>query len=140
MTDLCETWDVDQTQVLATGVRFFNQYKKLTNQTKSQEQTILSLQVKYMLSSSEPEKIQFTRSDSDSPTLFISFMPKFAADLKTQEKGLIFVGNTFVMGLIGNSSSGELVDKLEALCKKMSKKQVKVAKKTDVKFDFKIKG
>lgn len=44
------------------------------------------------------------------------------------------------MGLIGNKDCDELVTKLEALCKEMSSKQVKVNKKADVKFDFKIKG
>ena len=30
MNQLCDTWGVDQTQVLPTAVRFFNDYKKLS--------------------------------------------------------------------------------------------------------------
>ena len=38
MNSLCETWGVDQTQILPTANRFFNEYKKLTSVTKKQDQ------------------------------------------------------------------------------------------------------
>ena len=34
MNQLCETWGVDQTQILQSADRFFNGYKKLTAETK----------------------------------------------------------------------------------------------------------
>ena len=68
-------------------------------------------------------------------------MPAFAKDLKEKNKGVIFFGDSFVIGLIGNKSSDALVEALEKACKEMSKnKAVKTNKKADVKFDFKIKG
>lgn len=38
MNQLCDTWGVDQSQILPTANRFFNEYKKLSNVTKNQDQ------------------------------------------------------------------------------------------------------
>lgn len=43
MNQLCDTWGVDQTQILPTAIRFFNEYKKLSTVTKKQDQQILNL-------------------------------------------------------------------------------------------------
>ena len=37
MNTLCETWGVDQSQIEQTASRFFNEYKKLSAQTKKQD-------------------------------------------------------------------------------------------------------
>jgi len=51
MNSLCDTWGVDNTQILPTAIRFFNEYKKLSTVTKKQDQQILNLQVKLVLNS-----------------------------------------------------------------------------------------
>ncbi len=43
LNDLCDTWGVDQTQIISTATRFFNDYKKLTNVNKKQDLQILQL-------------------------------------------------------------------------------------------------
>mmetsp|Transcript_3506 Transcript_3506/g.5264 ORF Transcript_3506/g.5264 Transcript_3506/m.5264 type:complete len:262 (-) Transcript_3506:30-815(-) len=139
MNSLCDTWGVDQTQILPTANRFFNEYKKLSTVTKKQDQQILNLQVKFVLSSQD-DKFFYVKSDQESPTLYFSFLPQFAQQLKETGKGIVFVGSNFVLGLVGDSEHGALVDDIEAVCKEMSSKPVKALKKADVKFDFKIKG
>lgn len=67
-------------------------------------------------------------------------MPQFAAKLKEQNKGIIFLGSNFVLGLVGNNTSGDMVKEVEEICKKHSSKPVKSNIKDNVKFDFKIKG
>ena len=42
--------------------------------------------------------------------------------------------------MIGTDKCADMVKELEACCKEMSSKPVKMTKKDDVKFDFKIKG
>jgi len=42
--------------------------------------------------------------------------------------------------MIGDTTQDALVTEIEAYCKEASKKPVKLNKKADVKFDFKIKG
>ena len=140
MNSLCDTWGVDQTQILPTATRFFNEYKRLSTVTKKQDQQILNLQVQFVLNKQGDEKIFFTKSDQESPTLYFSFLPQFAHKLKETEKGLIFVGGNYILGLIGTNKVEELVKDLEAVCKEVSSKPVKMTKKNDVKFDFKIKG
>ena len=79
-------------------------------------------------------------SKQESPTIYFSFLPQYAHKLKDTGKGLIFCGDNFVLGLIGFKDCEELVKQIEAACKEMSSKPVKMNKKNDVKFDFKIKG
>jgi hypothetical protein len=140
MNSLCETWGVDQTQILPTAIRFFNEYKKLSSVTKKQDQQILNLQVKFVINAGGDVKNYFVKSEQETPTLYFSFLPQFAHTLKEQEKGVIFVGGGYVLGLLGTDKCDDLVNELEACCKEMSSKPVKMTKKGDVKFDFKIKG
>jgi hypothetical protein len=61
--------------------------------------------------------------------------------LKELNRGIIFFSDSFVIGLVGNNTTGDVVKEIEAACKEMSKKKpVKLNQKADVKFDFKIKG
>jgi len=60
--------------------------------------------------------------------------------MKEKNKGVIYFSDNFVVGMIGNSDSGDLVTNLETCCKGMSSKPVKSNIKKEVKFDFKIKG
>jgi len=80
------------------------------------------------------------KSEQESPTLYFSFLPQFAAKLKETGKGIIFLGDNFVLGLLGADGQDELTGELEKVCKESSSKPVKMNKKKDVKFDFKIKG
>lgn len=53
---------------------------------------------------------------------------------------MIFLGETFAWGFFGKPEAFDLTD-LENLCKEMStKKEVKIVKKNEVKFDYKEKG
>jgi len=60
------------------------------------------------------------KSEQDSPTLYFSFLPQFAAKLKELNRGIIFYSDSFVIGLVGNNTSGEVVKEIEAACKEMS--------------------
>ena len=91
-----------------------------------------------MINSQEDFKLYYSISKQEAPTLYFSFLPEFAHTFKEQGKGLLFVGQNFIIGLIGNKDHDELVTKLEAACKEMSSKPVKTTKKADV--SFKVKG
>jgi len=93
-----------------------------------------------VLNTNEEAKLYRVKSEQDSPTLYFSFLPQFAAKLKEQTKGIVFYSNNFILGLIGNNTSTAMIKELEEACKSMSSKPVKAATKSDVKFDYKIKG
>ena len=82
----------------------------------------------------------YVKSEQDSPTLYFSFLPQFAKELKELEKGIVFIGKNFILGLLGTTEKKDLVDQLEEIAKKTSSKPVKAMRKDNVKFDFKIKG
>lgn len=139
MNALCETWGVDQSQIEPTAIRFFNEFKRLSNETQKQAQQILDLQVKLALGSQD-QKFFYAKSEQDAPTLYFSYLRSYAAQLKEHGKGIVYFGNTFVFGLVGVKDCKQLVTDLEAACKRSSTKAVKADVKSDVKFDFKIKG
>lgn len=74
LNDLCEEWGVQQDKIKDTATRFFSEYKRLTAQTKRQDQQILNLQVKSLIKDPET-KTFFVKSDQSDPTLYISFLP-----------------------------------------------------------------
>lgn len=57
--------------------------------------------MKYLLKENE-KKAFFVKSDQADPTLYISFLPQFAEEFKEQGKGIVFLGNSFAVGLFGN--------------------------------------
>ena len=59
--------------------------------------------------------------------------------MQKKEKGIIFVGDNFVLGLLGKPTLLD-VSKVEALCKEISTKEVKARTQDQVKFDYKEKG
>jgi len=89
---------------------------------------------------STDNKFFYSKSERDAPTLYFSYLPSFAAQLKEHGKGVIYFGNTFVFGLVGTKDCKQLVADFETACKGSSTKPVKANVKDNVKFDFKIKG
>jgi len=83
--------------------------------------------------------VHFVRSEQPDPTIYFSFLPQFAEELQRLGKGLVFVGESYVVGLLGKP---ELltVTEVEAECKAKSSKEVKARTSDTVKFDFKEKG
>lgn len=135
---LCDQWGVDLSQIVSTASRFFKEYKNLSATTKKQDQQILNLQVKFAIKDQD-HPVHFVRSEQPDPTIYFSFLPQFAEQLQKLGKGLIFVGDTFVVGLLGTPDLITVPD-IEALCKTSSTKEVKARTNDTVKFDFKEKG
>lgn len=134
LNQLCEDWGVDQGQILPTGTRFFNEYKRLKALTSTQDNKILTLEVKNCINSPEGT-LQFIRSDQPDPTLYVSSLKQFADQLQAKKNGIIYIGKTFVVGLL---ASPEMIDlkKLEATCAQLSSKQPKCNSMNNVTWKF----
>ena len=87
----------------------------------------------------DDQPIHFVKSDQPDPTIYFSFLPQFAEEIQKKEKGIVFIGDNFVLGLLGKPTLLE-VPKIEAICKEHSTKEVKARSQDQVKFDFKEKG
>jgi|Transcript_6417 alanyl-tRNA synthetase len=138
LNDLCEAWGVNQEQIKDTALRFFHDSKRLKNDNEKQEKQILDLQVKSVLRDGTNKNF-FCRSEQDSPTLYITYLPQFAEEFKSQGKGIVFVGSNFVVGLFGDPSAIQL-PVVEEQCTAMSSKPIKKNIKDKVSFKFKEKG
>lgn len=140
LNSLCASWGITNNEIVDTANRFFNESKRLEKLTEKQEKQILNLTMKSILSPGMEQKLYFIKSDAAAPTFYFSFVPQYAAKLKEMGRGVVFLGETFVFGLIGDKPNADLLKALEGTCKQMSKKEVKLNSKNQVKFDFKIKG
>ena len=66
-------------------------------------------------------------------------MAQFAQELQAKDKGVIFIGDSFIVGLLG--SGGVLnVASIEEFAKTISTKETKSRQQDQVKFDSKEKG
>jgi len=135
---LCDQWGVDNSQIVSTASRFFKEYKTLSSTTKKQDQQILNLQVKFAMKDAA-NAVHFVRSEQADPTIYFSFLPQFAEELQRLGKGLVFVGESYVVGLLGKPELLTVAE-VEAECKAKSSKEVKARSSDTVKFDFKEKG
>jgi hypothetical protein len=106
LNKLCEKFGVDQSQIQQTSERIFNAYKKYQNSVAKQDQKILSLTMKFLLKDDKP--LYFLKSEQPDPTIYVSYLPQFAAEMKEQGKGIVFIGQSFVMGLLGQPQSANL--------------------------------
>lgn len=98
----------------------------------------MELQVKSVLRDGQ-KKTFFCKSEQDSPTLYVSYLPQFAEEFKNSGKGIVFIGSNFVVGLFGNPETIQLPI-IEEQCTAMSTKPVKKNLKDKVTFKFKEKG
>lgn len=111
LNDLTQSWGIAADDILPTATRFFDGYKKYSSLVQKQNTTILDLSMKVFLLQPE-SKLSCFESTEHNATLFIGNMPPFAAKLKEQGKGAVFVGASFIYGLLGNA---QLVPKLSEL-------------------------
>lgn len=81
----------------------------------------------------------FCKSEYDSPTLYVSYLPQFAEEFKSKGKGIVFLGKNFVCGLFGDPSKIQLPE-IEEQCTAMSSKPIKKNIRDKVSFKFKEKG
>lgn len=138
MNQLCEKWGVGQHDIDKTASKFFNDYKRLSKVTEEQEQQILKLQVKSILK--DPDlKNCYVKSDQPNPTLYISWLKQYAQEFKDRGKGIVFIGGSFVVGLVGDPAGLTLVD-LKKVAAEMSSKETKCVEMDKVSFAFKEKG
>ena len=70
---------------------------------------------------------------------YVTYLAKYAEELKNQGKGVVFFGSNFVVGLFGDASTIQL-PQIEEQCTAMSSKQIKKVVQDKASFKFKEKG
>jgi len=112
LNGLTSSWGVGSDEILSTATRFFDGYKKFSNQVTKQNEKILDLQMKLLLF--DPvNKLSVFEASEVNPTMFIGSGPEFAQRLKDQQKGAVFVGPSWIYGLLGSPSLVPALPELE---------------------------
>jgi alanyl-tRNA synthetase len=123
--ELCNAWDVTQKDLVDTASRFFDGYKRFSNTITKQTGQIMDLQMKSLLFNPSV-KNAVVRTDVDGCTMYISALPAFAARLKAAGKSVVFVGDSFLYGLLGDAAALD-VKALDAQVKQLDEENTKRA-------------
>jgi len=130
LSDLYELWGISLPEIVPTATRFFNEYKKLDSKAKKQELKLLELTIRCV--ATDPNfRVAIVKSNHDSPTLYFSHLKNYAAMLKRENKGIIFVTDNFVYGLVGNPDLFN-VQGLQELLRSTKGEKAKLVVKTKI--------
>ena len=99
-------WNVPLTEVVSTADRFFTGFKRLETKSQRQETKILELTVTNMIAKQGNK--YYLGSEQENPTFFFSNLPNYAEELKNTGKSVVFIGNSFVFGLLGDGKAIDL--------------------------------
>ena len=102
LQSIVSSWGISATDLLPTASRFFDGYKRFSSQLQRQSSTILELTVRCLLMD-DSARLLVVRSAEPTSTLYIANMPQYAERLRDKGKGVVFVGDGFVYGLLGAS-------------------------------------
>lgn len=100
INDLSRMWTIPPNQIVNTAERFFKDYKKLSSDVSQKQIKIISLEVRNALMSEAQNS--YTISDEPDATVYHGFLQNHAAELKAKQKGIVYIGAKFIIGLLGH--------------------------------------
>ena len=99
---LCKIWGISLPEIVPTAERFFQGYKKYEDTVRKQQEKILGLTIRSIVG--DPNySLVLLESDQPNPTIYFSFLKEHAESLKRSGKGVVFVGDNFLYGLLGRT-------------------------------------
>jgi len=118
INSLTTSWGISADDVIPTAERFFKEARTYGSQAKQLTEQVLDLKVKLFVQD-PATKLGGFESTEDNATLYIGNMPAFAQKLKDQKKGVVFVGASFIYGLLGSAELLPKLGELEAALQKI---------------------
>jgi len=101
LRNVSEIWGIDKKMIIKTADRFLKDYKKYNTECKNLDKQVLDYQIK-LLEKDGIKNLHVIITEKNEPTLYFSNLAKYAENLQKLQKGIIFVGENFVIGLLGN--------------------------------------
>jgi alanyl-tRNA synthetase len=104
LNKLQDVYSVQSDTLIATAERFFkesNHYEKLAGSLTQQN---IALLVDNTILNPK-HKLRVIKSEEATATLYIANMPNYAEEFKSSGKGIVFVGETWIFGLLGEQKS-----------------------------------
>jgi len=112
LNSLKQFWCVDEKSLVDTARRFFKEAKTFAAGFDKVKPELIQLRLENLLLDPCKQLVVF-KSDDSNPSLPIREVPQFAARLKSAKKGVVFLGESWLYGLLGDPSLFDL-QKLEA--------------------------
>ena len=109
LNTLVEMWNVPVNEVVNTAERFFTGYKKMEIKVNRLEMRLFEVIMKGILAENGAKTV-FMMSEQQNPTFYFSNLPKYAMKLKEAGKGVVFIGNGFVFGVLGKEDAFDVED------------------------------
>ena len=109
LAQLTSSWGINQKEIVPTATRFFHESKTYRAIAEKQSQQLIDLKIKlYLLEPNNNVKALF-KTDESNVRLLISILPNFAEKLRENKKGVVFIGETFLYGILGDPSSYDFI-------------------------------
>lgn len=103
-------WGIEQRQIVQTAGRFFKESKAYKSIISTEQKCAMNLQVNYLCDVPTVKKA-YAISREDNPTLYFSFLNPFAGKIKASGKGIVYLNEKFIYGILADK---EMID-LEGL-------------------------
>ncbi len=110
---LCENLDTQVEHVVDSATNFFKMSQKLKVRSQNLSEKVLELQLA-LITKDANNKLFLSRTDEPTVSMFLSRVPNAVEKLKANGQGVIFLGDDFIYGLMGDE---KLVDTAALLAK-----------------------
>lgn len=100
INELKKSWKVKLEDIVTTGNRFFNDFKKYEKEAQNQKLALLSMQVRYMSESKVPCYILPTLEKE--PKLYFSSVNTHLVPIVVEKKSVVFVNDSLIFGIISD--------------------------------------
>ncbi|KAL0215711.1 hypothetical protein P9112_007895 [Eukaryota sp. TZLM1-RC] len=115
--ELCQTVAMQPEDLKSSVAKYFEGYKRFDKFADSFVRLVLN----HLTVPSVDQGNVFVRFDPPNPSMFSMQVPPFSEKLKELDRSVVFVGSTFIYGLIGNSELVE-ADKLKEMAVSQAEK------------------
>lgn len=102
--NLCTNLSVQREHVVDTATYFFKQSLKLQKKVVQYAEKIQKYQMEMILTSSNDKNLFLFSSEELTATLYITTIPNYMLYMKENKKNVIFIGETFIYGFMGDNT------------------------------------
>ena len=99
LNELCNKYGIEKAMILPTVERFFKENKSFKSNLNDLNRIILNYQIKSVCGSQNV--LSFIQSDEEDPSLYFSFLNKYAQQLQESKRGVAFIWKCFLIGILG---------------------------------------
>lgn len=114
VNDLTSMWGVQQHEITRTATRFFKESKTFKAQLEDERKKGLTLHIKFL--TAMPDIVKgYSISEEENASMYFSYLNPHAKAIKDSGKGILYLNNKFIYGIVSNASQIDLTKLKEVL-------------------------